>query len=371
MRGPGAPARTHIPSPDGKRSAFVRDYNLWVREDGGRETQLTQDGIKDFAYATNDAGWTRSDTPVVVWSPDSKKIATFRHDSRGVGEMYFVNTVVGHPTLTALKYPLPGDDKIFMIERVVIDVEQKKVTKLDLPIDPHRSTLCDHIVCGGTWSDVQWSADSKEVAFVSTSRDHKREDMRIADAATGTVRNVLSERAETFFESGQGRVNWRYLPQTKEVLWYSRKDDWGHLYLHDSASGLQKNRITTGDGNVTQVLRIDEPGRTIFFQGVGKEKGRDPYFRHFYKIGFDGKGQTLLTPEDGDHTVDLSPSGKYFVDAYSKPDTPPVTVLRDASGKVVVRARDRRHLAARRCRLEAADAVHGQGRATARPTCTD
>jgi dipeptidyl aminopeptidase/acylaminoacyl peptidase len=333
----GGPARTDVPSPDGTRSVFVRDYNLWVREvASGKETQLTKDGIKDFAYATNDAGWTRSDTPVVVWSPDSKKVATFRHDSRGVGEMYFVNTVVGHPTLTTLKYPLPGDDKIFMIERVVIDVEQKKVTRIELPVDPHRSTLCDHIVCNGTWSDVQWSADSREVAFVSTSRDHKREDMRVADAATGAVRNVLSERAETFFESGQGRVNWRYLPQSKEVLWYSRKDDWGHLYLHDSTTGLQKNRITTGDGNVTQVLRIDEVGRTIYFQGVGKESGRDPYFRHFYKIGFDGKGQTLLTPEDGDHTIDLSPSGKYFVDAYSRPDVAPVTVLRDASGRVVL-----------------------------------
>ena len=115
-----------------------------------------------------------------------------------------------------------------MIERVVIDVDQKKVTKLDLPIDPHRSTLCDHVVCGGTWSDVQWSADSRELAFVSTSRDHKREDLRVADADSGKVRNVLSERAETFFESGQGRVNWRYLPKSKEVLWFSRKDDWGH-----------------------------------------------------------------------------------------------------------------------------------------------
>ena len=199
-----------------------------------KETQLTTDGIKDFGYATNDAGWTKSDVPVVVWSPDSKRIATFRHDSRGVGEMYLVNTVAGHPTLTTLKYPLPGDDKIFMIERVVIDVDQKKVVKINLPVDPHRSTLCDHIVCGGTWSDVQWSDDSKEVAFVSTSRDHKREDMRVADAATGAVRNVLSERTETFFESGQGRVNWRYLPQSKEVLWYSRKDDWGALYLHDA-----------------------------------------------------------------------------------------------------------------------------------------
>ena len=73
------------------------------------------------------------------------------------------------------------------------------------------------------------------------------------------------------------------------MLWFSRKDDWGHLYLHDAGTGFQKNRITTGDGNVTQVLRVDEAGRTIYFQGVGKESGRDPYFRHLYKIGFDGK----------------------------------------------------------------------------------
>jgi dipeptidyl-peptidase-4 len=329
--------RTHVPSPDGTREAFVRDYNLWIRHvASGRETRLTTDGVKDFAYATNDAGWARSDTPVVVWSPDSRKVATFRHDSRGVGEMYYVNTVVGHPTLTRHKYPLPGDDKIFMIERVVIDVDQKKVVRLNVPSDPHRSTICDHVVCGGEWVDVQWSADSKEVAFVSTSRDHKREDLRVADAATGAVRNVLAERTETFFESGQDRVNWRYLQKSKEVLWFSRKDDWGHLYLHDAVTGFQKNRITTGEGNVTQVLRVDETGRQIYFQGVGKEPGRDPYFRHLYRIGFDGRGQTLLTPEDGDHVVALAPSGKYFVDTYSKPDTAPVSVLRDADGKVVL-----------------------------------
>jgi dipeptidyl aminopeptidase/acylaminoacyl peptidase len=333
----GSGARAQVASPDGKRAAFIREYNLWVRDVAtGAETQLTTDGVKDYGYATNDAGWTSSDTPVVVWSPDSKKIATFQHDSRGVGEMYYVNTVVGHPTLTVSKYPLPGDAKIFMIDRVVIDVDQKKVTRLKMPADPHRSSLCDHVVCGGTWADVQWSPDSSEVAFVSTSRDHKREDMRVANVATGDIRDILSERVETFFESGQGRVNWRYLPGSKEVLWYSRKDDYGHLYLHDAGTGFQKNRITTGDGNVTQVLRVDEKARTIYFQGVGKEKGRDPYFRHFYKINFDGRGQTLLTPEDGDHTVDISPSGRYFVDSYSKPDVAPVIVLRDADGKIVM-----------------------------------
>jgi dipeptidyl-peptidase 4 len=325
-----------VRSPDGTRTAFVRDHNLWVRDLAtGGETQLTTDGEPELAYARNDAGWTRSVTPVVVWSPDSKQIATFRHDSRLVGEMYFANTVAGHPTLTRLKMPLPGDEKIFMIERVIIDLETAQVIKLRMPFDPHRSTLCDHIVCGGTWADVQWNADASELAFVSSSRDHKRADLRVANAATGDVRDVLTEEVEAFFESGQGRVNWRYLWASGEVLWFSRRDDWGHLYLYDAGTGALKRPITSGTGNVTQVLRVDEETRTIYFLGVGKEETRDPYFRHFYKVGFDGGGLTLLTPEDADHTIDLSPSGRFFVDSYSTPVTPPVTVLRDLTGTVV------------------------------------
>lgn len=335
--GPGGPALDYVLSPDGTRAAFIRDYNLWVRDVAtNRETQLTTDGVKDYGYATNDAGWVESVTPVVVWSPDSKKIATFQHDARGVGEMYYVNTVVGHPTLTVRKYPLPGDEKIFSIRRVVIDVDAAKVVPLALPPDPHRSSICDHVVCGGTWADVQWSDDSREVAFLSTSRDHKREDLRIADAATGAVRDVMAERVESFFESGQGKVNWKYLAKSKEVLWFSKRDNWGHLYLYDAASGAQKNRITTGDGNVAQVLHLDENKRAAYFVGVGKEAGRDPYFRHLYRIGLDGKSQTLLTPENADHTIDVSPSGKYFVDSYSTPEVPPVAVLRDQSGQVVM-----------------------------------
>ena len=107
--GPGA--RLDAPSPDGKRTVFIRDWNLWVRDVAtGKETQLTKDGVKDFGYATDNAGWTRSDRPIVLWSPDSKKIATFQQDQRNVGEMYLVDTRVGHPTLQAWKYPLPGDN---------------------------------------------------------------------------------------------------------------------------------------------------------------------------------------------------------------------------------------------------------------------
>jgi dipeptidyl-peptidase 4 len=324
-------------SPDKKRAAFIRDYNLWVRDAAtGQETQVTKDGVKDFGYATDNAGWAMSDRAVLQWSPDSKKIATFQQDQRGVGEMYLVSTKVGHPELRAWKYPLPGDDVITTIQRVVIDVADPHVVRLKMSADEHRSTLCDNVACrGGEWSDVQWSPDSTKVAFVSTSRDHRREQLRIADGSTGDIRDVLEEAVPTFYESGNGRVNWKYLPETNEVIWFSERDNWGQLYLYDLTNGKLKNQITRGEGNVTQMLYVDEKSRTIFFLGVGKEKGRDPYFTHFYKVGFDGKNQKLLTPEDANHDISLAPSAKYFTDSYSKPDVPAVAVARDAEGRQV------------------------------------
>lgn len=320
-----------VASPDGKHAAFIRDFNLWVRDTAsGAERQLTTDGVKDFGYATNNAGWTKSDNPVVVWSPDSTKIATFQHDGRNVGEMYLVRTNAGHPELSAWKYPLPGDDDIFMIERVLIDVEAGKVTRLKMPADPHRSTLCDHVVCGGSWSDVEWAADSKSLAFVSTSRDHKVENLRVTDLE-GNVRDVLEEKVATFFESGNGRVNWHYLPKSNEVIWFSERDNWGQLYLYDLATGQLKNQITTGEGNVTQLITIDEDKRQLWFWAVGKDPKRDPYFRHFYRINFDGTGLTLLTPGNGDHSVSVSPDRRFLIDTYSTPDTPPVVELRSAT----------------------------------------
>ncbi|MGB6596148.1 MAG: DPP IV N-terminal domain-containing protein [Candidatus Acidiferrum sp.] len=324
-------------SPDGKTAAFIRDYNFWVRDvASGKETQLTADGVKDFGYATDNAGWIHSDRPVLLWSPDSRKIATFQQDQRGVGEMYLVETKVGHPVLQAWKYPLPGDAVVTTIQRVIIDLDGDKVIRLQMPADQHRSTLCDDVECRGSdWDDVEWSPDAKHLAFVSTSRDHKDEHLRVADAETGAVRDVLEEKAVTQYESGWGRVNWRYLPASNEVIWFSERDNWGHLYLYDLATGRLKNQITAGDWVVTQLLRVDEKNRLLYFLADGREKGENPYFDHLYRIGFDGKNMTLLTPEDGNHQVSFSPSGRYFVDDYSKPDVSDVSTARDDAGKLL------------------------------------
>jgi len=327
--------RNEVLSPDGKKAILIKDYNLFVKDVAtGKLTQLTTDGIKDYGYATDNAGWKHSDAPILRWSPDSKKIATFQQDQRNSKDMYLVTTNVGAPVLKAWKYPLPGDKQIATIRRVVIDVENAKMVSLNIPADQHRATLSDDISSSGTFDDIDWKADGTEVAFLSTSRDHKNEKFRIANTTTGAVREVFEETVKTQYESGQGAINWRYLPAAKEIIWYSERDNWGHLYLYDATSGKLKNQITKGDFVVTRLVKVDEKTRTLYFMANGRENG-NPYFSHLYKIGFDGKNLALLTPEEGNHQVVFSPSFKYFVDTYSQPDVPAVTVLRSINGKLI------------------------------------
>lgn len=323
-----------VVSPDGKKAAYIKNFNLWMREIAtGKEVQLTSDGAENFGYATDNAGWTHSDRAVLRWSPDSKKIATFQQDERAVSDMYLVTTNVGAPKLEKWKYPLPGDP-IITIHRVIIETETPRVIRLQMPPDARRSSLCDDISCGDGFTDTEWSADSSKLAFVSTTRDHKQANLRVADADTGAVTDIYEEKVRTQYESGQGGVNWRYLPATNEFIWYSEKDDWGHIYLF-GMDGRLKNQITKGNFVVTQIAKVDDKNRVIYFNANGRETGRDPYFSHLYSVGFDGRNLKLLTPEDGNHTVSFSPDGKYFIDNFSKPDMPQTVVLRDVTGKQI------------------------------------
>ena len=336
---PSPPPNSSV-SPDGNTAVFIRNYNLVAKDmASGRETQLTTDGIKEFGYATNNAGWTHGPNPIATWSGDSKQLATFQHDERGTRDMFLVSTNVGPPQLQAWKYPMPGDSVIFRISRVILSWAngQPKMVRLQMPPDAHRSTVSDHVACGGGICDVQWYPDGSQLAFISSSRDHKTAWLRIANATTGEVKTLITENSATQVgDASHPEDLWRVLPATNELIWWSQRDNWIHLYLYDLTTGQLKNRITTGDGNVTELVRVDEKTRTIWFTANGREAGRDPYYQHFYKVGFDGKGLTLLTPEAANHTITMAPDGKSFVDTYSHFTAPPVTVARDMNGKLIM-----------------------------------
>ena len=323
-----------ILSPNRELAAYIDNFNLWVRNTKtDKRFQLTFDGFNNYGYATNNAGWKKSKSPVLKWSPDSKKIATFRHDARGVGEMYLTSTNVGHPKLEAWKYALPGDDKIFEIERLIIDVKSRKIIKFKMNNDFQRSTTTDHIAGrDGEFLDTQWSDDSSKLAFISTSRDHKEAHLQIADSKTGDVFSLFKENVKTYYESGVRAENWKVLFDSNEFIWYSEKDNWGHLYLYDLSTKKLKNRITSGNWLVRKIMHIDYINREIIFTAGGREKG-NPYHIYLYKINFDGNKLICLTPERGSHSISSSPNWNYFVTTYSTTNTSPISILKDRNGK--------------------------------------
>ena len=332
-----AESNEHV-SPNGKLAAYIAHYNLWIRDlDTNKSMQLTFDGKQDYGYATNNAGWIKSDGAVLKWSPNSDKIATFQQDARGVGMMYLTSSNIGHPRLEAWKHPLPGDAEIFTIERVIIHLgNQPKTVRLKMEKDFQRGTTTDHIAGrNNELLDAQWNKKGTKFAFVSGSRDHKVAHLQIADAQTGAVTSVHKEEVTTYYESGVNAENWRVLFDSNEFIWYSEKTDWGHLYLYDLKTKTLKNEITSGNFIVKQIKSIDEKNRQIYFSAGGKEAG-NPYHNYYYKINFDGTNFTNLTPSKGTHSVTISDDYSLLIDTYSTTTEPPITVLRNGFGEKIM-----------------------------------
>ena len=309
-------------SPDGRWLVFARDWNLWLRnERTGKLTQLTSDGVVNDGYATAAFGPMHSNGAIVSWAPDSRRLVAFRMDQRKVKDMDVLITRVGHPELESWPYPLPGDKHVFMLSPVVIDIATRTVTPLQMAPEQRL----------GPWNDIQWAADSRSFALVSTARNRRHEWFRIADARTGAVRTAFESSAKDYYQGWYGKPDWYYLPTADEAIWPTEQNDWMNLYLYSLKTGKMLHPVTSGHGDVIQVLHFDRKTRTLWYVGVGRTPGINPYYRQLFKVNIDSGRTTLLTPEDADHRITMAPDGRYFVDSYSTPTVPPVTVLRAAS----------------------------------------
>lgn len=199
-------------------------------------------------------------------------------------------------------------------------MKEHKVIPLDIPADPHRSTITDHVAGrNGELLDIDWAHDSKSFAFVSSSRDHKTATLKIANAKSGKVRTIYSETEDSFFESGVSNISWYYLDKSNEYIWFSQRSNWGHFYLIDGTTGKVKKQITKGDWTVLELLNVNEETDTLYFTGAGKEDG-DPYFNYLYSVNKNGENLTLLTPEKKHHRITINEDSSYFLDWISTPD---------------------------------------------------
>ncbi|KAA2255443.1 prolyl oligopeptidase family serine peptidase [Solihabitans fulvus] len=333
-----------IPSPDGRFVVFRRGYDLWARGEG-REWPLTSDGDADHDYGASPDYFMYSIAltrlglphapPAVVWSPDSTRVLTHRTNQEGVRRTYSVESMPadgGAPRLRDKRSAFPGDDRMQLAEFVVLDVTAGTVLRAEA--EPVEMPAMSPIFLKLAW----WAEDGSAVYYLRSPREGHALSLHRLDPDTGEVRTVLTETGDTRVEAGQqpllGPVV-RIIAGGDEVLWYSQRDGWGHLYRHGTRAGEPLGRVTSGQWAVQRILRVDEDRRMVYFLAAGLVAA-DPYRRSVCRVGLDGTGFAMVTDDDLDHVVTVSPNGEYFLDSASTTDTPPVTVVRDWAGRVLV-----------------------------------
>jgi hypothetical protein len=313
-----------VVSPDKKWEAYVKDNNLYlspVRDEKEKdkpkeEIALTMDGTANLRYD----GWS------IIWSPDSRKLATVKVrdvQERRIPLIESSPSSQKQPILQWRNYVKPGDVLPVYLP-VLFDVEARK--QMALNVTPYENQFYLNL--------TGWREDSRAFTFEFNQRGHQRYVIGEVSAADGSIRHLVDEQTKTFIYYYN---NYRYdLDDGKELLWISERDGWRHLYLIDGTSGQVKQQVTKGEWVVRQVDYVDETNRVVYFTASGFNKGEDPYNLHYCRINLDGTGFTDMTPENGNHRVTFSADRSYFTDVYSRPDLPPVSQLKRTSDASVV-----------------------------------
>ena len=354
----------YVLSPDKTREAFIYKFNVYVRSRGGKDsTQLTTDGVQYWSYGLTEPRPSQlqrpqPQRPQIRWSPDSRKLLVYRTDERKVAHMPYISYTPQRPKLYTQPYALPGDSIVPVPSFHIIDVATKKNVAVNVQPTPNQLSIA------GSSRDSSWSVQSDRVYVTWFTRGSKSAYLASVDATTGKYQVIARDSSRTFVEIGPSTadpVSWYVTKDNQDAFWWSERDGWAHLYRLDAfggptvvqagtaggtlaasrisafRSGTVKNQVTTGSWAVGQIQYVDEALKHVYFTARGRETDRLPYYALLYRVNFDGSGLTLVTPEDGNHEIEFSPSGKFFVDSYSRVEKAPVTVLRAIPDGRVVR----------------------------------
>ncbi|AEE52766.1 S9 family peptidase [Haliscomenobacter hydrossis] len=318
-------------SPDGKWIAYTENYNLYIKSTADASiVQLSENGERFYEYGTS-YGWSdiiegengeRPQRLSVRWSPDSKWIQTYITDMRVAKKMYLLDWSqddLYKPKLLSYYRGSPGDTDMVRMIPVFYNIKTgEEYVKAHL-----QSTHTNPI-------QYEWSKTSGVVYQENAIRGYQAVELHRCDLNKKSEELLYRETSATNIDNYNSEI----IEEWGKVLITSERDGWKQLYLLDlKDKSLQA--LTKGAYFINQVLHIDIPKRFILFSASGKEAGRNPYYQHLYKLTLATGKVELLTPENANHDVSVSPDGGFFTDNISTLNQPTRTLLKEASPKAL------------------------------------
>ena len=344
-------------SPDKKTVVYAKDLNLYKmsyedylkakkneKDSTIVEIQLTTDGQEDFGFGIP-RNVLNTDTlcngkrrgVYGVWSPDSRHFVMTVSDNRAVKPLWVINVMAQpRPTLETYKYQMPGEKEAPVVHTYLFDMQNNTRKEIKTAAYKDQTISLQYKPMEQKQRDMDervsvWLGDNNRFYLTRSSRDLYRIDVCSYTIGEDSIVPVIKERMNTYQETRPLKT----LSGGKELIQWSERDGWAHLYLYDDKGNL-KNRITKGPWHVEDILKVDEKARVIYFTANGRNKDENPYYEHLYRVNADGTGLKQITKGDFFHQSEVDDDARFIVDNYSCINTIPKAVLLDNAGNKVM-----------------------------------
>ena len=292
--------------------AYTRENNLYCF-DGEKEYAITNFEDKNIVcgqtVSRNEFG---IDGGIFI-SPDAKKIAFYKKDESAVSDFPLLDITTRTGSLKNIKYPMNGMPSE-VVSLGVYDVATQSTIYLEVTDFDKERYL----------TNITWSPDSQRIYIQVLDRAQKNIHLNSYDATTGKmIKNILSEHNDRWVEPQHPLV---FLESDPKKFIYStdNRDGYWNLYLCDDAGNV--SRLTKTDASVQYVA---QDSKSVYYTSAEVS----PVDNHLFKVDVKSGKQTRLTKAEGWHDVQVSKSGKYFLDTYSSLNVPRVVELGRTDGK--------------------------------------
>jgi len=309
-------------SPDGKKLAYVVEYNLFVEDlETGVIVQLTNDGSRKringtFDWAYEEEFFCRDG---FRWSPDSRKIAFWQINAGVTRDYYMLNATDSiYPQVIPVEYPVAGE-KPSTYRIGVVDIANSSIRWMQIPDDP---------IWGTYLPRMEWAASSDELIMQHLDRKQQVSTILLGNSITGETRPIYIEKDSAWIDIlpswDQDYTNggWDWIRKGAAFLWASEKDGWRHIYAI-SRDGKSSQLITRGNFDVMDIAAVDEKGNYLYYIASPHNATQ----RYLYRSRLDGKGEAeRVTPtnQPGTHYYDISPGARYAHHQFSNHYIPPI-----------------------------------------------
>lgn len=314
-------------SPDSTHKAVYRDRNLFVSDiTNGNEVALTTDGSAEKRIKYGTASWVYGEelrqTTAMWWNPAGTKLAYYRFDENPVQDYYLaMDQTKVQAALDVEAYPKAGAPNP-VVDLFVYDLATQKSVRIDV----RDGKPFDNNVVGHYVYSVKWSPDGTMITFNRTNRRQNIMEFTACDPSTGACRVVVREEWPASWTENHPTL--QYLADNQRFIWSSERTGYRNLYLYDMR-GTLLSTITNHAFEVANIVKVDEKAGVLWYMA---RDGDNHMKMQLHRVGLNGKGDVRLTDPTLNHTVSVSPDGKWIVDVAQTHDMPPVTRVIDAKG---------------------------------------